>query len=282
MNDMTVVIVAGVAGRMGREVARAALAATDIDLAGALESRAHPVSGGTLRELGFDSDAPVGGALRDLASAIAVGDSRSGVARRPVLIEFATGQGALHHARAAAERGFAVVSGSTGLSSEEDAAFRELGGEVPVVRGANFARGALALMRISRELVEMLGPAYDVEIVETHHRGKRDAPSGTALALFEAIRGASGRDGARPVHGRHGESPRQRGEIGIHAVRAGAVSGEHRLLVAGDGESMELVHRVSGREAFADGALHAARAAAALSPGYYAALDVLMPAGTRR
>jgi 4-hydroxy-tetrahydrodipicolinate reductase len=268
------VVVAGVAGRMGREVARIAAEDPAFALLGGLEAAGHPLAGKTLREAGAASDAPIATELEQLAGAGARG-TRAGGPCPGVLIEFCLGEGALRHAGSAAGRGFAIVSGSTAFTPEMEAALRSLGAVVPVVRSANFSLGALALMRHGAALAAELGTRFDVEIVESHHRGKRDVPSGTALALAAAIRAARGASGNDVVGRRPGDPTRAAGEIGIHGVRAGSLPGEHRLLIAGDGETLEITHRVYGREAFARGALHAATIAAGLPPGYYQGLDVL-------
>jgi len=146
---------------------------------------------------------------------------------------------------------------------------------VPALKAANFARGVQALLDVVGEAVADL-PGYDVELVETHHNGKRDAPSGTAKRILAEIE--AGRETGERVHGREGEAPRQAGEIGVHALRAGDVTGEHEVLLAGNHEEVRLTHRAESRGVFAAGALDAAVWLADRDPGWYDFAAVL--AGT--
>jgi 4-hydroxy-tetrahydrodipicolinate reductase len=132
------------------------------------------------------------------------------------------------------------------------------------------------LREMVRELAAKLGEGYDIEIVESHHKNKVDAPSGTALLLARAA--AEGREADLDdvaVYGREGRAPRREGEIGIHALRGGAVVGEHRVIFYGAGEEIEVTHRALSRRTFADGALRAARFVATATPGLYSMNDVL-------
>ena len=188
-------------------------------------------------------------------------------------------------ARAAAS-GAAYVIGSTGLDAAEQAAIEEAAKKIPVVQSANYSLGVNVLLGLVREAASILGPEYDVEITETHHRFKKDAPSGTALMLAKAV--ASGRGvelDAKAVYGRHGETgERPAGEIAIHALRAGSVAGVHNVLFGGLLESVEFTHRASDRAAFAAGAMKAAAWAVSAAPGLYSMLDVLgfSPSGAKR
>ena len=161
-------------------------------------------------------------------------------------------------AKAAAEHRVPLLCGVTGLGPEEIAALEAASEVVPVLWSRNLSQGIPQIARLVRELADALR-AWDVEIVETHHRGKREAPSGTALILAEAV--AAGREQGlddHAVYGRFGESPRAQDEIGIHALRAGAAPGEHAVLFAGADEEIRLTHRALGRRAFATGAVEAA------------------------
>jgi 4-hydroxy-tetrahydrodipicolinate reductase len=136
--------------------------------------------------------------------------------------------------------------------------------------------GVNLLREVVRDLSERLGEDYDVEIVEAHHRNKVDAPSGTALLLARAAAEGRGRDlDEAAVYGREGRSPREEGEIGIHALRGGAVVGEHRVIFYGSGEEVEVVHRALSRRTFAAGSLRAARFVAGAEPGLYSMRNVL-------
>ncbi|HEX5848356.1 MAG TPA: 4-hydroxy-tetrahydrodipicolinate reductase, partial [Rubrobacter sp.] len=144
------------------------------------------------------------------------------------------------------------------------------------VLAPNMSIGVNLLRDVVRELSAKLGENYDIELVETHHRDKKDAPSGTALFLARAA--AEGRDrdlDEVAVYGREGLSPRRHGEIGIHALRGGAVVGEHRLIFYSSGEEVEVTHRALSRRTFADGALRAATFAANARPGLYSMKDAL-------
>jgi len=186
-------------------------------------------------------------------------------AEADVLVDFSAPAATARYAEACAESGVALVSGTTGLDDDARAALDDAAERVPVLHAANFARGAATLERLLADAVDAL-PTYDLELVETHHAGKRDAPSGTAGALLDAA-GVAEDD---RVHGREGEAPRADGEVGVHAVRAGAVAGEHEAILAGDGEELRLTHRAGDRQVFAEGALDAAAWLAGRDPGRHA------------
>lgn len=173
-----------------------------------------------------------------------------------VVIDFTTPTASLEHATAATEAGIPIVVGTTGFDDEQLAALEATGDRVPVLLGANFSRGVQALIEAVTAAVESL-PAYDVEVTETHHNGKRDAPSGTANVIVDAIDDARDTE-SNLVHGREGEMPRSPGEIGVHARRAGDVTGEHEVLLGGNEEVLSLTHRAGSRNVFAAGALDAA------------------------
>lgn len=255
-------VIAGIGGRMGRAVAEASAGDARVRLAAGIErAGAAAAFAGT----------PVVASVPEAAAVVS--------AERAVLVEFCLAGGALEHARAAAALGWPVVSGSTGLEAGDEAALRALGARVAVVRSANFSRGAAALLETAAALRRCLGPAFEAEIVETHHRGKRDAPSGTALALAAAL-GATDLSGTLRVGRGRGASPRAEGEVVVHSLRAGDVVGEHRLLLAGPGETLEITHRVHARSAFAAGVIEAAVRAASAPPGVHAFEDLLREEGT--
>jgi 4-hydroxy-tetrahydrodipicolinate reductase len=179
-------------------------------------------------------------------------------------------------ARACAERGAALVSGTTGLDDAAQAALDMASLRVPVLWAANFSLGVALLGALARRAAAAV-PDWDCEIIETHHRRKLDAPSGTALRLGEAVAAGRGqRLGELARHGREGaRAERRAGEIGFHAVRGGDVVGDHSLLFAGDSEVIELVHRAGSREVFSRGALRAAAWLAGRPAGRYSIEDVL-------
>lgn len=183
------------------------------------------------------------------------------------VVDFTAPEPAATYAARTAEAGAAFVTGTTGF--EDRTALERAAERVPVVHARNFAPGAAVLRELLAEAAAAL-PSYDVEVIETHHGGKRDAPSGTAGRLVDAVDGARAEDETLSrVHGRSGVAPREPGEVGVHAVRAGDVTGEHTVLLAGDDEQLRLEHRVGDRRTFATGALRAAGAVAGRDPGLY-------------
>jgi len=183
-------------------------------------------------------------------------------------------------ARAVAAR-IPYVLGTTGLSAEEQAAVDSASASIPVVQSGNYSLGVNLMLELVKRASAALGPGYDIEVVEMHHRHKKDAPSGTALMLARAAAEARGLDlASAAVYGRQGDvGERKDGEIAIHAVRGGSVVGDHTVMFAGDVERVELVHRAQSREAFAAGALAAVKWAKGRAPGLYAMRDVLGFAG---
>ena len=177
----------------------------------------------------------------------------------------------------AAEEGVVYVLGTTGLTDDEQKAVDEAAKKIPVVQSGNYSLGVNLLLGLVAKAAEVLGIEYDCEVVETHHRHKRDSPSGTALMLAKAA--AEGRDqnfDDVAVFGREGMvGERPQGEIAVHAIRGGSVIGDHTVMFAGDVERVEITHKAQTREAFAAGALRAALWAADKKPGIYNMRDVL-------
>ncbi len=243
---------------MGRELCRAALETEGIVLAGGVVGPGAPEAG------------------RDLGELCGWGKAGVAASEEPpegpeVLVEFTSPEATVGHLR----YGKPHVIGTTGLSEEQLARVEEAAKSVPVVIAPNMSVGVNLLREVVRELAAKLA-GYDVEIVEAHHRGKKDAPSGTALLLARAAAEGRGRELEElAVYGREGVAPRSEGEIGVHAVRGGSVVGEHRLTFYGLGEEVELVHRALSRRTFADGALRAALFVAGAEPGLYSMRDVL-------
>ncbi len=177
----------------------------------------------------------------------------------------------------AAAKGIPYVLGTTGLSAGEQAAVDEAARSIPVVQSGNYSLGVNLLLALVEKAARTLGAGYDIEVVEMHHRRKKDAPSGTALMLAKAAAEGAGVDfEANAIYGRRGEpGERPAGEIAIHALRGGSVVGDHTVIFAGETERVELVHRAQDRRAFAAGALKAVQWAAGRKPGAYAMRDVL-------
>jgi 4-hydroxy-tetrahydrodipicolinate reductase len=190
------------------------------------------------------------------------------------LIDFTTPAATREAVTAAttAETDVAVVVGTTGFTESDCEMLRSASQELPVLVAANFARGVQALTDVVGDVAQAL-PEYDVELVETHHAGKRDAPSGTASRLLEEIE--STREETARVYGREGDALRSDSEIGVHSLRAGDVTGEHEIVFAGNGEQLRLTHRAGDRSVFAEGALDAATWLAGRDPDWYDFADVL-------
>jgi 4-hydroxy-tetrahydrodipicolinate reductase len=180
-------------------------------------------------------------------------------------------------AAACAEQGKLLVIGTTGHSDDERAAIRAAAGRIPVVFAANYSVGVNTLFWLTRKAAEILGPGFDLEVVEMHHRLKKDAPSGTARRLAEVLAEVRALDYARDArHGREGiVGERTASEIGVHAIRGGDVVGDHTVIYAAPGERVELTHKASSRETFASGSIRAARWASGRPPGLYDMEDVL-------
>lgn len=185
-----------------------------------------------------------------------------------VLIDFSTPEATISAATAAAEQGVPLVIGTTGLNEAQMAVLRVASERVPIHYARNMSHGVAVLQRLLPEIARALA-GYDIEVIETHHRHKQDAPSGTALALVDAILAGLNGDAHALVSGREGHAPRQPGEIGIHAVRGGGNTGEHQMLFASDEEEIMIGHRAFSRAVFAAGAIRAATALVGQPPGWY-------------
>jgi 4-hydroxy-tetrahydrodipicolinate reductase len=256
---VTRIAVVGAAGRMGREVVRAALEDDSFELAGGVVEPDAPELGADLGELcGWGR-----------AGVVATEDPPDDA---EALIEFTKPEATVEHL----SYGRPVVIGTTGLSGEQLARVEEAAKSVPLILAPNMSIGVNLLREVIRELSGKLGAGYDVEIVEAHHRNKADAPSGTALLLARAAAEGRGRGlDEVAVYGREGRAPRKEGEIGIHALRGGAVVGEHRVIFYSGGEEVEVTHRALSRRTFAAGALRAAKFVSGAGPGLYSMSDVL-------
>ena len=177
----------------------------------------------------------------------------------------------------AAAEGVAYVIGTTGLTAEEQARVDACIGKIPLVQAANYSLGVNLLLALVRQAAAVLGPQYDIEVVEMHHKHKKDAPSGTALMLAKAAAAGRGVNlEEKAVYGRKGDiGERPVGEIAIHALRGGSVVGDHTVMFAGDLERVEITHKAQDRTAFAAGALKALSWAKGKTAGIYTMRDVL-------
>jgi 4-hydroxy-tetrahydrodipicolinate reductase len=251
----------GCCGRMGLVVGRLASADPALRIAAALERAGHP-------SLGLDYGELLGGPK----SGVAVSERLDGRAR--ALVDFSAPDAVVARIPDCLRGRVAMVVGTTGLEPRHLRELKRAAARVPVLVSTNMSFGVNLLFKMAEELARALGPDADVEIVETHHRMKKDAPSGTALTLAERISAARG--GAAVVHGRSGQvGERPRGQIGVHAVRGGDVVGEHTVSFISEGESLEVSHRARTREIFARGALKIAPALARRRPGLYSFRDLL-------
>jgi 4-hydroxy-tetrahydrodipicolinate reductase len=188
-----------------------------------------------------------------------------------VLVDFTSPDGLVAAVELARRRGCALLSGSTGLAAAEHAVLDRLAGDVAVLWSPNFCLGVHVLRRLVQQAAQWLGPGADVEIVDRHHRGKLDAPSGTAIALGEVVAGVRGvaLDQHLLMRQRSTAAQRVEGDIGFSSLRCGSLVGEHEVLFAMQDETLRLEHRALDRGVFARGALHAARWLAAQPPGRY-------------
>jgi len=261
---MTNIAILGAAGRMGQALIRCAPRLPGLKVVAALETAGHAA-------LGQDAGLQAG------IGAIQVPISAGAAKGVDVVIDFTFHTAVTANLAAAVTARQAVVLGTTGLTEPEQAAVRAAAAQIPIVWAANMSLGVNVLLDLVRRAAAILGPDYDAEIVEMHHRFKKDAPSGTALALAEAL--AKGRGVALKdviCHGREGMvGERPRGQIGMHALRGGDVVGDHTVMFACEGERVELTHRASSRESFAMGALRAALWLHGKKPGLYSMRDVL-------
>ena len=175
------------------------------------------------------------------------------------------------------EHGRTLVIGTTGHTDAQVAAIRHAAGQIPIVFAPNYSVGVNTLFWLTRKAAEILGPGFDLEVVEMHHRLKKDSPSGTAKRLAEILAEVRALDYNRDArHGRHGIVGERTGaEIGVHAIRGGDVVGDHTVIYAAQGERVELSHKASSRETFAHGALRAALWAHGKAAGLYDMQDVL-------
>jgi 4-hydroxy-tetrahydrodipicolinate reductase len=190
-----------------------------------------------------------------------------------VLVDFTVPEASLGYLSTAVDKTIPAVIGTTGYSDEGEAALASAAGAIPVLRASNFARGVLALLDAVTEAVAAL-PGYDVELTETHHNGKRDAPSGTALTILEQLETARG-EAFEQKYGREGMDPRKNDEVGVHVRRAGGIKGEHEVLLAGNEEVLTVTHRAESRGVFAAGALDAAEWLVGSEAGLYAFEDLI-------
>lgn len=255
--EKTRVGVAGALGRMGKGIIKKIHEAEDLELVLAIEAPGNPNRGTDIGELiGLGRAGVDVGTADELEEALKKADPE-------VLIDFTTPEAAVENIKTAAERGVNLVVGTTGFSEEQRMEIEAavIHNNAAAVISPNMATGVNVFFKAAVEVARYL-KEYDVEIIEAHHRFKRDAPSGTALRAGELISEALGRDleeNAVYGRGRGVIGERKDGEIGFHSIRGGDVVGDHTVVFAGDGERLEITHRASSRDAFVNGALKAVR-----------------------
>lgn len=261
------VVIAGAAGKMGRRLVAAVAEDPGLKLAGATEQTGHPDLEKDAGELA--GAGPLGVKISDdLAACLSPG---------AVVIDFTAPAATMKHLELAARKQCPMVIGTTGLAPDQKARVKALAKKVPLVLAPNMSAGVNLLAHLVREAAAALGPGFDVEIVEAHHRLKKDAPSGTALFLAEAAAEGKGwelKSSARYCReGLIGARPDR--EIGVQTLRGGDIVGDHTVLFAGPGERLELIHRAHSRDTFARGAVRAAAWLAKRPAGLYTMSDVL-------
>jgi 4-hydroxy-tetrahydrodipicolinate reductase len=266
MSDMKIAVL-GAAGRMGQALARSVAATEGCVLAGGVEAKGSPAVG------------------RDLGEMAGLGTLGIPITDNPLPV-FASVDGVLDFTTPKATVGFVTLSaqarivhviGTTGLDADDQAKIEAAARHASIVKAGNMSLGVNLLAGLTTNVARALGPEFDIEIMELHHRHKRDAPSGTALMLGEAA--AAGRGislNSHSVRARDGEvGTRREGDIGFAILRGGDVVGEHRVIFAGEGERIELVHVATDRGIFARGAVRAALWARGQGPGLYSMADVI-------
>jgi 4-hydroxy-tetrahydrodipicolinate reductase len=264
---MVRIAVAGAAGRMGSRITALSREYDGLQLAGAFERKGHKDTG------------------KDVGIITGIGDTGVKLADNPeavidnvdLVISFTTVEASLEHLRLASSKGKAMVIGTTGFTKDNLKEVAELTKKVPCVMASNMSMGVNLLLKVLQDIARVLGEGYDVEIIEAHHRMKKDAPSGTALKMAQVIADALNRNlDDVAVYARKGIiGERKPKEIGIQTVRAGDIVGEHTVMFGGLGERIEIVHKVSSRDTFARGALRAALWVYGKPAGLYDMQDVL-------
>ncbi|MDD5287092.1 MAG: 4-hydroxy-tetrahydrodipicolinate reductase [Desulfuromonadaceae bacterium] len=264
---MIKIAVCGAAGRMGQRIINSVIEAEGVQLSGALERPGHPLAG---------QDAGLAAGCGALGVNIS-DDLNEVVAGCDVLIDFTSPKVSLKNLEVCALKGKSIVIGSTGFTPEERALAAELARDIPAVLAPNMSVGVNVCFKILKDVAKTLGDDFDVEIVELHHKLKKDAPSGTAVRMGEVVAEALGRDYNKVANchreGIIGERPQE--EIGMQTVRGGDIIGEHTVYFIGMGERIEISHRAMTRDMFSRGSVRAAKWVVGKAPGLYDMQDVL-------
>lgn len=265
--SMIKVIVAGASGRMGRRLIHMIHQSKDVELGAAFERPGHPdvnQDAGRVAGLG-EAGIPISESLKDV------------VDRGDVLIDFTMPQATLENIRTASSRGLSMVIGTTGIAGDMLREVTDLAKGLRCVMAPNMSVGVNVMFRVAGEMAKILGKGYDIEVLEVHHRLKKDAPSGTAMRLSQILAEATDRDLEEvAVYERKGMiGERSDEEIGVQTLRAGDITGEHTVMFGGIGERLELIHRAHNRDNFAGGAVRAATWVVNQPVGLYDMQDVL-------
>jgi len=264
---MIKIAVAGASGRMGSRITALSKEYGELRLTGAFERKGH-------KDIGKDVGTIVG--LGETGVKL-IDNLESIIKDIDVIISFTTVEASLDHLRTASANGKAAVIGTTGFSKDHLKEISAHTKNIPCVMASNMSMGVNLLLKVLQDIAKVLGDTYDVEIIEAHHRMKKDAPSGTALKMAQVIAAALNRNLEEvAVYSRKGIiGERTPKEIGIQTIRAGDIVGEHTVIFGGLGERIEVVHKVSSRDTFARGALKAAMWVYGKSAGLYDMQDVL-------
>ncbi len=253
---MIKVAVCGACGRIGSVVCDVVSEQEDLELAACVEAPGHPQIGDEVHEVKV---------VDDLGPVVDSVD---------VVVDFTHPDAAVHHAEICASSKRRLVIGTTGLSDEQEAKVEKLAAGVPIVLAPNMSVGVTFLFRLADLLGRSIPGNFDIEIIEAHHRMKKDAPSGTAARLARILNKA--RNISETIYGREGMTgERPESQLAVHAIRGGDIVGEHTLLFAGDGERFEITHRAHSRRVFASGVPPAVRFVMKADPGLYDMMDVL-------
>lgn len=264
---MTRVIIAGATGRMGSRLAALSFEYPELSLSGAFERSGH-------KDIGKDIGTLVGVGAKQ----IIVSESLSGIIDDgDVIIDFTAPAATMANVALAVTKKKALVIGTTGLEKEQIEQIRSASHAIPIMFAPNFSVGVNLLLKVLQDVARVLGDDYDIEVIEAHHRLKKDAPSGTALKLAQVVADAVNRNldevGVYARKGIIGE--RTKKEIGIQTIRGGDIVGDHTVMFCGLGERVEITHKASSRDTFARGALRAAQWLVKQKPGLYDMQDVL-------
>ena len=261
---MTNIAITGAAGRMGQRLIAIARQSDDLKLVAAIEHGSSPH---------LEQDAGETAGIGRIGLPITA-DLRT---KPDVLIDFTVPAGMKHWLKACKDRGIAMVIGTTGLTPDDHDAIDIAAADIPILQAGNMSLGVTVLCKIVEEVAKLLGPDYDAEVLEAHHRFKKDAPSGTAEMIAAAVLKGLNRDKSALVYGRHGgDVARQPQDVTMHSLRMGDEVGLHTAYFGGLGERLEITHKATSRDTFVHGALRAARWIARQKPGRYTIDQMLL------